>query len=108
GRDRGRGGRAGDVKFGQKVTEAATFRGQVEPGEEVVADGVPAPDPTTPEGAHLIHHDNTFGTPEEDAFRRDFTINALFYDIATLAVIDYVGGLEDLRSGVVQSIGRPA
>ena len=38
---------------------------------------MPAPDPTTPEGEHLIHHDNTFGTPEEDAFRRDFTINAL-------------------------------
>ena len=70
-------------------------------------DGVPAPDPTTPEGEHLIHHDNTFGTPEEDAFRRDFTINALFYDIATFSVIDYVGGLEDLRAGVVRSIGDP-
>ena len=56
---------------------------------------------------HLIHHDNTFGTPEEDAFRRDFTINALFYDIATFSVIDYVGGLDDLRTGVVRSIGDP-
>ena len=56
---------------------------------------------------HLIHHDNTFGTPEEDAFRRDFTINALFYDIATFSVIDYVGGLEDLRAGLVRSIGDP-
>ena len=55
----------------------------------------------------LIHHDNTFGTPEEDAFRRDFTINALFYDIATFSVIDYVGGLEDLRAGIVRSIGDP-
>jgi poly(A) polymerase len=73
----------------------------------VVADGVPAPDPTTPEGEQLIHHDNTFGTPEEDAFRRDFTINALFYDIATFSVIDYVGGLEDLRAGIVRSIGDP-
>ena len=70
-------------------------------------DGVPAPDPTTPEGEQLIHHDNTFGTPEEDAFRRDFTINALFYDIATFSIIDYVGGLEDLRAGVVRSIGDP-
>ena len=77
------------------------------PGEEVVQDGVPAPDPTTPEGEHLIHHDNTFGTPEEDAFRRDFTINALAYDIATFSIIDYVGGLEDLRAGVVRSIGEP-
>jgi len=56
---------------------------------------------------HLIHHDNTFGTPEEDAFRRDFTINALFYDISTFSVIDYVGGLEDLRAGLVRSIGDP-
>jgi poly(A) polymerase len=56
---------------------------------------------------HLIHHDNTFGTPEEDAFRRDFTINALFYDIATFSIIDYVGGLEDLRAGLVRAIGDP-
>ena len=56
---------------------------------------------------HLIHHDNTFGTPEEDAFRRDFTVNALFYDIATFSIIDYVGGLEDLRAGLVRSIGDP-
>ena len=70
-------------------------------------DGVPAPDPTTPEGEHLIHRDNTFGTPEEDAFRRDFTINALFYDIATFSIIDYVGGLDDLRAGLVRSIGDP-
>ncbi len=50
-----------------------------------------------PEGGDtLIHRDNTFGTPEEDAFRRDFTVNALFYDIANFSVIDWVGGLEDL------------
>jgi tRNA nucleotidyltransferase/poly(A) polymerase len=103
----GRRFRLAHVKFGQKVIEVATFRRQVEPGEEIVQDGVPAPDPTTPEGEHLIHHDNTFGTPEEDAFRRDFTVNALFYDIATFSVIDYVGGLDDLRAGVVRSIGDP-
>jgi poly(A) polymerase len=103
----GRRFRLAHVKFGTKVIEVATFRRQVVPGEEVVQDGVPAPDPSTPEGAHLIHHDNTFGTPEEDAFRRDFTINALAYDIATFSVIDYVGGLDDLRAGVVRSIGDP-
>ena len=103
----GRRFRLAHVKFGPKVIEVATFRRQVAPGEEVVQDGVPAPDPTTPEGEHLIHRDNTFGTPEEDAFRRDFTVNALFYDIATFSVIDYVGGLDDLRSGVVRSIGDP-
>jgi poly(A) polymerase len=104
----GRRFRLAHVKFGTKVIEVATFRRQLAPGEEVVQDGVPAPDPTTPEGAHLMHHDNTFGTPEEDAFRRDFTINALAYDIATFSIIDYVGGLDDLRAGVVRSIGDPS
>ena len=103
----GRRFRLAHVKFGQKVIEVATFRRQVAAGEEVVQDGVPAPDPTTPEGEHLMHHDNTFGTPEEDAFRRDFTINALAYDVATFSIIDYVGGLEDLRAGIVRSIGNP-
>ena len=103
----GRRFRLAHVKFGTKVVEVATFRRQVAAGEEVVQDGVPAPDPSTPEGEHLIHHDNTFGTPEEDAFRRDFTINALAYDIASFSIIDYVGGLEDLRAGVVRAIGDP-
>src|SRR6266536_2150679 len=103
----GRRFRLAHVKFGNKVIEVATFRRQLAPGEEIVAEGVPAPDPTTPEGQHLIHHDNTFGTPEEDAFRRDFTINALAYDIATFSVIDYVGWLDDLRAGIVRSIGDP-
>jgi poly(A) polymerase len=103
----GRRFRLAHVKFGTKVIEVATFRRQVAPGEEVVQDGVPAPDPTVSEGRSPVHHDNTFGTPEEDAFRRDFTINALAYDIATFSIIDYVGGLEDLRAGIVRSIGDP-
>src|SRR5258707_10943266 len=103
----GRRFRLAHVKFGNKVIEVATFRRQLAPGEEVVADGVPAPDPSTADGKRLIHHDNTFGTPEEDAFRRDFTINALAYDIATFSIIDYTGGLDDLRAGIVRSIGEP-
>ena len=103
----GRRFRLAHIKFGTKVIEVATFRRQVATGEEIVQGGVPAPDPSTPEGEHLIHHDNTFGTPEEDAFRRDFTINALFYDIASFSIIDYVGGLDDLRAGVVRAIGDP-
>src|SRR5207247_6598257 len=87
--------------------EVATFRRQIQAGEEIVQEGVPVPDPTTSEGQHLLHHDNTFGTPEEDAFRRDFTINALFYDIATFSIIDYVNGMDDLRNGIVRSIGDP-
>ena len=110
----GRRFRLAHVKFGTKVIEVATFRRQVQPGEEVTQDGVPAPEhhpehqPQGPDSdPHFLHRDNTFGTPEEDAFRRDFTINALFYDIATFAIIDYVGGLDDLRAGVVRSIGDP-
>ncbi len=87
----GRRFRLAHVKFGAKVIEVATFRRQVQPGEKVVQEGV----------------DNTFGPPEEDAFRRDFTINALVYDIATFSVIDYVDGLRDLRTGIVRSIGDP-
>ena len=62
-----------------------------------------------PRGADssLFHRDNTFGTPEEDAFRRDFTVNGLFYDIGTRSIIDYVGGLEDLERRVIRSIGDP-
>ncbi len=58
-------------------------------------------------GHDIVHRDNTFGTPEEDAFRRDFTINALFYDPSTKSVIDYVGGLGDLEQRVIRSIGDP-
>ena len=45
----------------------------------------------------MILRDNVWGTAEEDALRRDFTVNALFYNIADFSVIDYVGGMEDLR-----------
>ena len=111
----GRRFRLAHVKFGTKVIEVATFRRQVQPGEEVtqeivIAPNGPAADGPTPSAGDaeaLLHHDNTFGTPEEDAFRRDFTINALFYDIATFSVIDYVDGLDDLRAGLVRSIGDP-
>src|SRR5512135_664782 len=108
----GRRFRLAHVKFGQKVIEVATFRRQVPAGEAEEAAPAAAPleqdAPGAPPGRDLlIHRDNTFGTPEEDAFRRDFTINALAYDIATFSIIDYVGGLEDLRAKVVRSIGDP-
>ena len=103
----GRRFRLAHVKFGTKVVEVATFRRQLAPGEEVVAEGVPVPDPSTNAGRQLVHHDNTFGTPEEDAFRRDFTINALAYNIADFSIIDYTGGLDDLAARVIRSIGDP-
>ena len=112
----GRRFRLAHVRFGPKTIEVATFRRQVSAAEVAAAeeaaesaavahDGIPLDDE---ERDRLVHRDNTFGTPEEDAFRRDFTINALFYDIGTFSIIDYTGGLEDLRSGLVRSIGDPA
>jgi tRNA nucleotidyltransferase/poly(A) polymerase len=88
----GRRFRLAHVRFGRKVIEVSTFRRAAEP--EI--------------GDTLIRRDNTFGTPEEDAFRRDFTVNALFYDIATFSVIDWVGGLGDLTARVIRTIGDPA
>jgi len=107
----GRRFRLAHVKFGPKVIEVATFRRQIPAGTEeepVVVPPVPAPVATAVDDPDLlIHHDNTFGTPEEDAFRRDFTLNALFYDIETHAIIDYVGGLNDIRAGIIRCIGVP-
>jgi poly(A) polymerase len=80
------------VFFGPTNIEVATFRRLAE------ADDVADP---------LIRLDNTFGTPEEDAFRRDFTVNALFYDPRTFRVIDYVGGVRDLSEGLIRTIGEP-
>ncbi len=107
----GRRFRLAHVKFGLKVIEVATFRRQVPAGTE--EEPMPAPPVPTPPSAAvddpdlLVHHDNTFGTPEEDAFRRDFTLNALFYDIETRSIIDYVGGLDDIRAGLIRCIGVP-
>ena len=54
-----------------------------------------------------VVRDNLYGSLEEDAFRRDFTVNALYYDTAKEEVIDYVGGLQDLKSGHIKMIGNP-
>jgi poly(A) polymerase len=55
----------------------------------------------------MILRDNIFGTPEQDALRRDFTVNALFYNIADFSVIDYVDGMSDLQRGLIRIIGDP-
>ncbi len=81
------------VFFGRQNVEVATFRKQA----EAVAD---TDDP-------LIRLDNTFGTPEEDAFRRDFTVNALFYSPQTFHVIDFPGGVDDLEARLIRTIGDP-
>lgn len=129
----GRRFRLAHVKFGQKTIEVATFRRNVPAGSEAepplhaatpvpeaeMATAVPPADvpvitdeavpPADEAGAdhQALRHDNTFGTPEEDAFRRDFTVNALFYDIADFSIIDYTGGLQDLERRLIRSIGDP-
>ncbi len=104
----GRRFRLAHVKFGDKAIEVATFRKLIPAGEpeEAADESLSDLSPATARDLQ-IHRDNTFGTPEEDAFRRDFTINALFYDIADRSIIDYVGGLDDVKARVIRSIGDP-
>lgn len=84
------------ILFGGEVVEVSTFRR--------------APDPERQRrspGELLVTSDNTYGTPRQDAFRRDFTVNALLYRASDRAVVDYVGGLRDLDRGCLRVIGDP-
>lgn len=79
---------------GGKIVEVSTFRCRTDddaPGDE----------------ASVLPANNEFGDPAEDAFRRDLTINALFYEIEHYTVIDYVGGVKDLQDKVVRLVGDP-
>jgi poly(A) polymerase len=99
----GRRFRLAHVFFGPKIIETSTFRANPREVEEEDAEGAPE----TESGDLLIRRDNVFGTPEEDARRRDFTINGLFYDIETAEVIDHVAGMADLEARLVRTIGDP-
>ena len=99
------------VFFRGEIVEVATFRASPEPPEgpdewaeaehEEVEEA--SEEPTR---GRMIHEAATYGSPEEDSIRRDFTVNALFYNIADFSVIDYVGGIEDLRDGAIRTIGN--
>ena len=98
----GRRFRLAHVYFHGEIIEVATFR-------------APAPketknpkDNTFREKDGLVLRDNVFGSPEEDAMRRDFTVNALFYNIADFSIIDYANGIEDLENKILCVIGDPA
>lgn len=89
----GRRFRLAHIRFrGGKVVEVATFRSDPPPPSGGAAGNESAP----------LY---VFGTPEQDAWRRDITVNALFYDPATASIIDYVGGVADLRQGRIRVIG---
>jgi len=81
---------------GGKIIEVSTFRKKGEE-EEAADDG----------NSLLIKRDNTFGSPAEDAFRRDFTINGLYYNVADFSIIDYVNGRADLHARLIRCIGEP-
>ncbi len=83
----------------QKIIEVATFRAQ-DNDQEVISE----------EGSEIEAqplNENIYGTDATDAFRRDLTINGLFYDLSNFSVIDYVGGVEDLRNKIIRVIGDP-
>ncbi|ANB18694.1 polynucleotide adenylyltransferase PcnB [Dokdonella koreensis] len=92
----GRRFRLAHVVFGREIVEVATFRGSSDDGsgDRHVVDG-------------RIVRDNVYGTIEEDAVRRDFTVNALYYDISDFSVRDYVGGMHDLEQRTMRLIGDP-
>ena len=84
------------IRFGRDIIEVATFRAHSEDS------------PRTELDTHgRILRDNTFGDIEEDAIRRDFTINALYYDIHDFSMLDYTGGLQDIEKRQLRLIGDP-
>lgn len=102
----GRRFRLAHLHFQDETLEVSTFRAAA-PSDE------PEGEPTDHPPRHLknedgmVLRDNVFGTPEEDALRRDFTINALAYNIADFTVIDYCNGLSDLKQRLIRPIGDP-
>ncbi|NKF23284.1 polynucleotide adenylyltransferase PcnB [Solimonas marina] len=82
------------VRFGDEISEVTTFRGPITDSHERDETG-------------RILSDNEYGTVETDAFRRDFTVNAMYYDIRDFSIVDFAGGLEDIKAGVIRLIGDP-
>ncbi len=115
----GRRFRLAHLHFADEIVEVATFRSADpdEPAEDESPE-ISAASPTAGKPATTPRHlkseegvvlrDNVFGTPEEDALRRDFTVNALFYDIGDFSLIDYSGGMADLERCVIRTIGDPS
>lgn len=96
----GRRFRLAHVQFGDEIIEVATFRAHSS------ADDDDDKGVVTDDDGRILS-DNVYGTIEDDAWRRDFTINALYYDIEDFSVLDYVGGMADLEAGVIRLIGDP-
>jgi poly(A) polymerase len=98
----GRRFRLAHIRYGQDIIEVATFRAAPHTGKEEGES-----DDDIDETGRLLS-DNVFGSQDEDAVRRDITVNALYYDISDFTVKDYVGGVADLEAGLMRMIGDPA
>ncbi|WP_368665648.1 polynucleotide adenylyltransferase PcnB [Aliidiomarina sp. B3213] len=96
----GRRFRLAHIVFGRDIIEVATFRGHHSDEEQ-------GSNKSKTSKTGLVLRDNVFGSIEEDAARRDFTVNALYYNIADFSIYDFVGGMEDLEKGVLKLIGDP-
>jgi poly(A) polymerase len=96
----GRRFRLAHVFFGPEIIEVATFRGSAVPAGQ---DGTDDDTLRTENG--MILRDNVYGSIAEDALRRDFTVNALYYNIADFSLVDYAGGLADIQAGRLRLIG---
>ncbi len=96
----GRRFRLAHVHFGREIIEVATFRASPRAG------AIDMDEATDAESGRLLR-DNVFGSQEEDAVRRDFTVNALYYNFRDDSVMDYVGGARDLKQGILRVIGDP-
>ncbi|XBS71808.1 polynucleotide adenylyltransferase PcnB [Acerihabitans sp. KWT182] len=104
----GRRFRLAHVMFGPEIIEVATFRGHHsahEPDESGAAPQAPVASLQAHNG--MLLRDNIFGSIEEDAQRRDFTVNSLYYSVADFTVRDYTGGMRDLQAGIIRLIGDP-
>ena len=106
----GRRFRLAHLHFRDEIIEVATFRSAMtlEDEPEESPEGAGRPPRLVKDNGGMILRDNLFGTPEEDARRRDFTVNALCYNIADFSLIDYVGGIDDLNRSIIRTIGDPA
>ncbi len=94
----GRRFRLAHVRFGRDIVEVATFR----------AAGAELDDERAHSDSGRILRDNVYGSIDEDVWRRDFTVNALYYNIADFSIWDYVGGVDDVRARTLRLIGEPA
>ncbi len=94
----GRRFRLAHVHFGREIIEVATFRGMHEATSDQARQD---------SNNGMLLRDNVYGTIEEDALRRDFTVNALYYNIEDFSVVDYADGLKDLQAGVLRLLGDP-